>query len=321
MLDEPLTDAAGLDAWEAEDRSLKFWVPRPGVTNHNGEPLPPDRVFFAPPPPEIGEVVTAYSTLTSRSRPMSPLSRALLSVGVGSAVAVGLSFVPDVDVVFEVLAFVVAAPLVWLATGFRHKATYVGLEGVARLSCQGSLDRPAKAEVFRFDEAEELRTGQTRQYNNGVYSGTSYHFTWTDAQGRKRYKLSGTYHGEKKPPKAKDPFHFAKSAERAWSHHKGEWAAGELESTGAVRFNLGGSDWIAVGEGFLILGRKGTEERWDAGEIGGISVRDGVLKIKRVDAKEGWFSSHGVFQVSLASMADARLFLLTIEKLLGVPFC
>lgn len=318
MLDKPLTEAdLDLDlessAMIAEQAA---WQPGPEVNQHNQGPLPPDLVFFAAPPPEIGEIVTARSTLTNRKRPKAALSRLLLGGFLGSLAYVGLSFA-GVEVVWQVLAFLGVLAVVWWLTGFKHKVTYVGKEGVARLTCKGRTDRLVKSEVFRFEDAAALRTGQTRQYCNGVYTGTSYQFTWTDAAGRKRFKLSGTYRGEKKPPKAKDPFHFAESAELAWSLYLLDRMQEELKRDGALRFPLGGADFVAVGPGFLVLSRKGNQERWELDEIGGIIVNDGTLKIKRIDAKEGWFSSQGVFQFPYQQMANARLFLLSINRLLG----
>src|SRR5690606_28868065 len=125
------------------------------------------------------------------------------------------------------------------------------------------------------------------------------------------------YRGEKKPPKPKDPFHFAESAELAWSLYLLDRMQEELKRDGALRFPLGGADFVAVGPGFLVLSRKGTQERWGVDEIGGIAVNDGTLKIKRIDAKEGWFSSQGVFQFPYQQMANARLFLLSINRMLG----
>lgn len=317
MDDQSLAEADLEQGWSEGSAEPATWTPGPGVTQHSGDPIPQDFVFFAAPPPEIGEVLTARTTLTSKKRPKSPMSRLLLGGLLGSLAYAGLGFL-GVEAGWQIAAFFGLLILVWLVTGFTHKVSYVGKEGVARLTCKGRVDRIVKSEVFRFDEAAELRTGQTRQYVNGVYSGTSYHFTWTDANGRKRFKLSGSYHGEKKPPKAKDQFHFAASAETAWSLHLLDRAQQELELTGALRFGLGGSDWVAVGPGFLILNRKGNQERWESSEIGGINAGDGVLKIKRIDAKEGWFSSKGVFQFSYQQMANARLFLIAIDRLLNV---
>jgi hypothetical protein len=297
------------------------WSPGTSVVNHNGDGLAPERDFFAQPPKEIGEVLTASTTLLKSKRPTNVISRIALSGFLGSAGLALLYLLGVEETILQVLAFLVLAPLGWWLTGFKHTVRYVGKEGIARLTCKNRRDRIVKAEVFPFAEAAELRTGQTRQYYNGIYSGTSYYFNWTGPDGRKRFKLSGSYYGEKKPPKPKDPFHFAGAAERAWSLHLLDRATEELEKTGAIRFRLDGANWIAVGPGFLeFVLKKGEPQRWEKAQIGAISLGDGVFKLKHVDAQEGWFSKSGVYSFSYATMSNARLFFIALEKLLGYQF-
>jgi hypothetical protein len=60
-------------------------------------------------------------------------------------------------------------------------------------------------------------------------------------------------------------------------------------------------------------------ERWDAVEIGRVLVSDGVVRIKRHDAEEGWFSSTGVFKCNFNDLPNAQLFFHLMEKVVGVP--
>ncbi|HEU5116136.1 MAG TPA: hypothetical protein VFT74_05605 [Isosphaeraceae bacterium] len=320
MLENTLTEAPlPEDSWDEIELIPEGWSPSPDVHNHDGGPLFEDRVFFAPPPPEIGEVVTASSTLPVGKKPMSTVNRFLLAGFAGSLVAVGLNLA-GLETALQVLAGLVVLPVVFWFTRFKHTLRYVGKNGVAILTAKSRPDRIDRTEVFLFSKASELRTGQTRQYVNGVYSGTSYAFTWTDPAGKKAFKLSGTYRGEKNPPKPKDPFHFAESAEMAWSFHLLDQAEQELKQNGSIRFRLSGKDWVSVGPGFLEFARKGVEERWEREEIGGISIGDGVFKVKRTDAQEGWFSSKGVIQFTYASMSNAKLFLIALSRILGYTF-
>ena len=43
-----------------------------------------------------------------------------------------------------------------------------------------------------------------------------------------------------------------------------------------------------------------------------------MVSILEPDAKEGWFSSHGVFKFPYGSLANAQLFLILMDKLVGV---
>jgi hypothetical protein len=296
------------------------WVPGPDVTDHTGDPLPPEMDFFAPPPAEIGEVRTARSSLKETTRPASPALQFLALFVPGFVAIAALQLAGVESVLVQGLVFLGLFLVGWRFTRFAHDCSYVGKDGIARFRCKGRRDRVTRREVFLFRDATELRTAQTRQYTNGVYTGTSYTFKWTDADGRKVYALSGTYRGEKKPPKPKDRFHFAASAEVAWSVFLLDHLQDELDASGMVRFNLGGSDFVGVGPGVLHLQLKGQTQSCPVEEIADITIAQGNFKVKRTDAKEGWFRSQGVFQFPYASLANARLFPFVIERLLGLHF-
>ena len=310
----------GLDAFPEA-----AWSPPEGVTRHSGDPVVADADFFAAPPEEIGEVISAESTLASGRRPWKTASRVALSGLVAWAIAMGAGFFLEqanpADLGFarflEGLIGLIVFPLIWIATRFHHSCSYVGKLGLARFRCQGDRSRIRSPEVFLFEDAAELRTSQTRHYHNGVYTGTHYSFAWTGPDGAKVFKLSGMYRGEKAPPKAKDPFHFADMAEGVWSAFLLDRSISELESSGSIRFNLSGRDWLAVGPGFLDISRKGATERLTLDDIGGVAIEQGVVKVRRADAKEGWFSSTGVYKFPYDSMANCRLFGLAYSKLVG----
>lgn len=302
------------------------WAPPEGTSRHSGDPIGPGADFFVEPPPEIGELVSAETTLSTRTRPWRPVSRLALAGLVGWSGAMILDVVikqanpivpPDI-LIWEVLLFLVLAPLAWYFTRFSHTCSFVGKLGIASYRCRGNRDRLRAPEVFLFGDAAELRTSQTRQYYNHIYTRTSYAFTWTDGAGNKRLKLKGTYRGEKSLPKAGDAFHFAVMAEGSWSVFLFDRVMAELESNRSARFSLGGQHFIAVGPGFLDVFVSGGEpEHLTVDEIDGMQADAGVIKIKRIDAKEGWFSSTGVYKFNYEQMANSRLFLLLYSRLIG----
>jgi hypothetical protein len=305
---------ATLDA--APDR----WVPDGQVLHHSGLPVEPSHDFFSDPPLEIGEVLTASSTLKRTKRPMRLASRILLCGFVGSLGVAILHSSEFANQYLEALLALLLAWLTWFFTRFRYECSYVGKLGTARLFCAGHRANVSRRALFLYADATDLRTSQTLQYYHGMYTGTSYSFVWTDAEGRKKYKLSGTYYAESTPPKSKSPFHFARSAEIAWSTFLLDRAQEELNKTGLLRFNLGGSDWIAVGQGFLELHIRGMDARCNSDEIAGVSINGRIFEVKRIDAKIGWFSKTGVFQFDLGKMSNAHLFLLALNRLMGYRF-
>lgn len=292
------------------------------ITNHAGEDLPDDIDFFVAPPPEIGTVSSAHSTLRQGVSPWSPALRAVVGgVGflIGGGIGLMLGALWDFGLIlWPTLLGGIGFLIAWLVTGFKHTCTFVGSDGIARYICRGSRDNVTKSEVFPFSEATELRTGQTRRYVNGVYQGTDYTFTWYDHEGRKPYVLNGTYQGEKALPKSTDPFHFANAAEMAWSLFLLKQVPLQLNTKGAIYFSLGGSDWVSVAPGRLELSVRGQNTSCETDDVASVSINQGVFTVKRKDAKEGWFTSKGVFRFNYASLANAQLFLFVLERLTGI---
>lgn len=73
------------------------WIPPENATLHTGATIPPGLDFFAPPPPEIGQVRTAYSTLKTTSRPLSTFVLSSIVFGVPMLVALGTALARIAD--------------------------------------------------------------------------------------------------------------------------------------------------------------------------------------------------------------------------------
>jgi hypothetical protein len=274
------------------------WIPPDNVTNHGEAPLTDQDDFFAPPPPEIGEVVTAYTTLRTDKHPWPVGNRVGLGFLIGSVLGV-IAFliggVAEAELGTQIFLAAVGMGvglLIGLAsTGFSHRCTYVGREGVAEFKCSGSRDRITTSNIFPFSEAAELRTTQVRRYVNGVYQGTNYNF------------------------------HFAGQAELAWSNYLLQFVKEQLDRDGFLHFNLGGADYVRVGPDFLELRVGGQTTECATSDIGALSLQAGMFTVKRRDAKEGWFTSKGVFKFNYNALANAQLFLFLLERLTGLrPF-
>ena len=205
-----------------------------------------------------------------------------------------------------------------VASSFTHTCTYIGRDGAAHYVCSGRRDHITTNEVFRFRDATDLRTSQTRHYKNGVYQHTAYTYTWTDVGGRKRFQITGSHKSEAGTPPPTDHYQFGRAAELAWTMYLLDQAQREVQLSGGVKFQLGKSNWIRVGPGKLTFLLRGAEEEWEAQEVGGVIVDNGVVKIKRTDAQEGWFSSTGVIKFPFDTLANAQLFFHLLDKLVGV---
>jgi hypothetical protein len=296
------------------------------ITDHGGRRLSSKVEFFADPPAEIGPIFSAYTTLREGKKPYS-LGARLLGTGVAGSLGLGLGVLIVLgasvrnefwQVVWPVGLTILIAGLALLATNFSHTSTYVGRDGVARFKCRNSREN-VTAEVFRFRDATELRTSQTVHYVNGVYQNTTYSFQWTDVGGRTRYTIAGQHRSKQGNPPSTDAFHFARAAEFAWTYYLLGEVHQRLGLGGSVAFNLKGGHWVRLAPSGISFCVGGEPEEWDAADIAAAHLEQGMVRIKRNDAREGWFSSSGVLKFPFDSLANAQLFFHLLQKLVGVP--
>ena len=196
------------------------------------------------------------------------------------------------------------------------QSTFVGKQGLMRYT-RGLLFGP-KLEVFRFDDASELKVQRTRRFVNGVYSGTFYDYAWYGPSGNVAFRIHGQYRDDGELA-SHDPVQFAFAAEAAWSAHRIQHFDRMIAQEGIARFQCG-RDWIGIGRGFLELGAGGRTKQIRIEDTKDIHLEQGVLVIKEKDAKEGIFRSEGVHRFPVAALNDFRVFLVVLEEQTGVRF-
>lgn len=295
------------------------------VLTHKGRPIPAQMDFFIDPPEEIGQLMTVYSTLKKDVEPMLPGARVGLAGGIaiggllGGVILGSLIDSTELGIIIGLVLATLAFAITLWTTGFKHTCTYVGFDGIAKYQCKGSREQITE-EIFLFEDASELRTSQTRRYVNGGYQGTDYSFSWTDLGGRVCYTLKGTYQSEEGDPPAKDLFNFALSAERAWTGHLLNQVQGQVSTQGTVYFGLTGKNWVRLGEETIIIHWKGETTELQGEEIGEVRIQDGWFEVRHIDAKEGWFSSSGIYKFPYGDLGNAQLFMILLHELVGIRF-
>lgn len=296
------------------------WTPPPEVKDHLGGYIPPSWDFFAAPPPHIGAVTSAASSLTKEEEPMATGTRAMVAL-VSGLIAGGI--IVGVGVPFEwepiwigiggTIAFLLVGVIAWYWNAFDHTVHYVGAEGVAMISCSGDRDQIYDTQVFRFDQAAELRVDITHHYKNGIYQHTNYSYNWTDAAGNYVHTISGSHSYEYETPPANDLYNYATSAETAWSLYLFNQAVDQINRQGFYQFNLYGGEFVRIGQGFVELSMGGNQERVRKEDMSQATMESGVLSIRRKDAVDGWFTSSGVFTFNYSDLANGRLFVVLFE--------
>ena len=296
------------------------------VPDHRGQPRGSLVDLFALPPLTIGRVISAESTIIVGKREMPVPVRLLIAVLFASpfmSVALWLAEYCDPSKIQNrpALAIIAAligagiAALVWYATRFTHRCTYVGEDGIAIFDLVGQRDGQLTSQVLLFTDASGLRARQTRHFVNSVYRNTTYDYRWTDSVGRGLVRLAGTYVGKDRPPKAGDPFHLAAAAEVAWSIHYLARAQSQLQEEGSITFHVGGHRIVRVGLGFMEFHFDGEPVRVHRDEIASVTLGRGTFAFKHKDAK--WYRSEGKYRFQYGEMANGKVFFLALDKLMG----
>ena len=312
------------------------WEAPPDVGTHAGIAIPPDADFFAAPPPEIGEVLAAHTTLTARKRAMSAGTRWAVVAGAFGVVLVGVQIggylLADPSPgraatvsfrmgLISLGAALLAGFIARLITRFHHTCTYVGRQGMARCAITGSRGAEPKVDLLAFAEAASLHVERTQHYTNGVYSNTTYQYTWKDdLAGRVVFRLAGSYSSKKDTPKPKDPYYFAVAGEAAWSEFLMAKLAADFEEDGFVEFPVTGGKVLAVrvAADYLEFVLPQGEERIEIADIGDVELKDGRFAVKHKDAR--LFSRKGKFSLQYSQLGNGLAFLFCLERLAGISF-
>jgi hypothetical protein len=295
------------------------WTPPAHMKLHSGRPLEPQLIFFAPPPPEIGEVISGYSSLKKNQSIFSKIAtipsdvwQGALLFGVVAGFVPGLliGFIPGAKFValivglicgFGVLGFFVKA-------GMLPRCSYVGKKGVIQFMGEAPPD------TFLFENASELRTEETLKYKNNIYQGTSYTYTWSVKEG-KPFVISGMYVSEKKIPDDKNDYTLALSAEKAWTVFTFERAKKELEEHGSITFRANNADLLILGDGFIEINRRGEKVRLTREDMPMITAEKGVVTVSSKDTSYNFFGSTGAYKFNYYDIANAQLFLALFDSL------
>jgi hypothetical protein len=296
-----------------------------GVPDHDGKMPTAPFDFFIPPPPEVGKLISARSSLKVGKKPMSGIGRlivALLVGGVGFGFFYLIAIQEDdrsdrqmftiIGAVSGVIAFLIALVL----AKFKATCSYVGDSGVATAIVRGNRGNPPKVELLVFNNAAELKASQVRQSVNGIYTGTNYNYIWNDFDGRKIFQLKGSYNAKKGAvPKSKSPYHLARMAEIAWSQVLLDRADLCLKEEGSIPFQIDSKRLVRVGPGFIEFHFGGEAVRVTKDDIAKVTLGSGTFSFQHKDAK--WFSRQGKFSFPYGQMANAKVFLITLDKLMG----
>jgi hypothetical protein len=309
------------------------WQPAPGITDHSGAPLDPALDFFAAPPAEIGPVSSGWSTL-ARGQFVWPtwLRVALFAALSLLAGVVAIHFTdplidasgPDAWAPHSIIWTLSAAGglvALWLVKvpRARHECTYVGRDGVAVFTLRsGRVVRPLR--VLPFASTHGLYRSDTHQYLNGaIYGGTSFHFSWRDADGQELLVWRGGHTEKGRAPRRRSVHELASAVERAWNGHRLRRAATEVATHGYTEFRTLRKAVIRVAPGLIeIADGKGGTHRLTRAHAPAIDLHNGRLSIRTDDASV--FGRGRVYALPAGDVADVAVLLTVVETVFKATF-
>jgi hypothetical protein len=297
------------------------WSPPASLKLHSGRPLDPKMIFFASPPADIGEVVSAYSSLKKGQPALARLSQipadiwqGALFLGILAGFVPGLiiSFIPGGDLIGLIVGllagFGVLGFMLWVALAPR--CTYVGTKGFAEfMRMKGKLTDP---DIRLFEKARELRTEETRKYKENAYQSTSYTFSWTDERGAEVFKVSGLHVSEKGTPHDKNDYMLGLAAERAWTNFAFERAKQEQNG---MTFRLNNGDILTLGEGFIDIARGSEHVRLNREDLPNLTIEQGVVKLSGKNINQVFFGLLSSYEFNYYDIANASLFVALFDSL------
>ena len=77
----------------------------------------------------------------------------------------------------------------------------------------------------------------------------------------------------------------------------------QLQTDGMIYFGLGGRNWVKLGQERITLFFNGEEIDCHADEISQVRIEQGEVQVRRKDARQGWFSSQGIFKFPDGSLS------------------
>jgi hypothetical protein len=197
--------------------------------NHDGSPIDSKDVFFADPPPEIGEVLSASTT----DAPRAKTGMLVLQTIQGTAVGIGLSIF---GALFGMMAaggdrnpnwtlWLFGGGLLFFAIGaylgakflVPHFCSYVGTNGLAFYARYGTIVR---RKLVPFVATGDLRIKTTRMMLAGRHIGDVWEYRFIGTGGQALLKLRGPTAGSDKNPGAH--VHFLRAAQVAWQAHQSQ---------------------------------------------------------------------------------------------------
>ncbi|MCK4721602.1 hypothetical protein KAU08_13115 [bacterium] len=327
---------------------IEKWTPGTNATDHFGNRLSNDLVFFQPPPDEIGEVIQAYSTMKmditsedplSESNQKSPIRQIFdktknLAFILFLIYLAYLYFIKDdvrlVSILFGIFSLVVT--IFFMVISFRrffkpkYSCTFIGTQGGAVY--KQKMDKTHKDEestIILFKEFSKLTTtydydASYSSYPEAIRSlvGDSdvYRFVWEGDSGFQI--LHGGFDPETILDEKDNLYHFVLSLENSWTKYVTGHLIDELEMNGSLAFKLSSHEWFNLTKDNIEIHRLNETQKYKPSEIKRIYLdkNQGIIEFHQ-NAK-GEFLKNNQYNFYISKVPNLRAFENLVRKLYGI---
>lgn len=205
------------------EQNLIVWNPPQHVTDHVGQVILPETVFFAAPPSEIGEVLTADSTMSVGKKMLQrPRGYGLKAA---SFIFMVIFFVliffaannlSKIGLIAAIVAGIISAIVATKVGYITHTATFVGSKGYSKIEWDNRRQSAKNPEKVLFEAVTDFKSSVIHGYYGPIYHSSIYSAIATDANGKRIWSASVPYRKQRGNPPLRSLYYFYQSADNVW---------------------------------------------------------------------------------------------------------
>jgi hypothetical protein len=207
------------------DSEFVQWNPPENHVDHLGQVLSPEMVFFASPPAEIGEIMSASSSMSMGKKILQRNKgykrKAFLAIATIAFLVFGCLALANLvgPSMLAAIAIILVGPIIALNTGYIvHSCSFVGSDGFSFIQWDRRKQVCKPPETFLFENAASFSSSMINGYYGPIYHSSIYSLMWKDVNGKRVWSKSIHFRRRKGLPPFHSLYYFYQSAENAWKN-------------------------------------------------------------------------------------------------------